>query len=129
MAVNPQQHMHQTVHTINKKSNSGFTVKEGQDAKNVDATQNWSITNNNELISKYAEGMIAFQWSQRSPYMSIRISSRIWWMMLIIHDNDTPTVKGENEVHPRVRRVRVVEWIEGHNVIIYGCGYFYQICL
>jgi hypothetical protein len=28
MDVNPQQHMHQAVHTINKKSNSRFTVKE-----------------------------------------------------------------------------------------------------
>jgi hypothetical protein len=27
MVVNPQQHMHQSVHTINKKSNSRFTVK------------------------------------------------------------------------------------------------------
>jgi hypothetical protein len=40
MVVNPQQHMHQAVHTINKKSNSRFIVKEGHDAKNLDATQN-----------------------------------------------------------------------------------------
>jgi hypothetical protein len=40
MVVNPQQHMHQAVHTINKKSNSRFTVKEGHDAKNPDTTQN-----------------------------------------------------------------------------------------
>jgi hypothetical protein len=40
MVVNPQQHMHETVHTINKNSNSRFTLKEGHDANNVDATQN-----------------------------------------------------------------------------------------
>jgi hypothetical protein len=40
MVLNPQQHMHQSVHTINKKSNSRSTVKEGHDAKNLDATQN-----------------------------------------------------------------------------------------
>jgi hypothetical protein len=61
MVLNLQQHMHQTVHTINKKYNSRFTVKEGHDAKNLDATHNWSITNNNDFISKYAEGMISFQ--------------------------------------------------------------------
>jgi hypothetical protein len=64
MVVNPQQHMHQAVHTINKKFNSRFTVKEGHDAKNLDATQNWSATKANEFISKCAEGMIAFQWSR-----------------------------------------------------------------
>jgi hypothetical protein len=58
MVVNHQQHMHQTVHTINKKSNSRFTVKEGHDANNLDATQNWSITNNNESVSTYSEGVI-----------------------------------------------------------------------
>jgi hypothetical protein len=40
MVVNPQQHMHQTVHTLNKTSNSRFTVEEGHDAKNLKATQN-----------------------------------------------------------------------------------------
>jgi hypothetical protein len=66
MVVNPQQHMHQAVHTINKKSNSIFTVKEGHDAKNIDATQNWSATKTNLFISKYTEGMIAFQWNKHS---------------------------------------------------------------
>jgi hypothetical protein len=32
--------LHQTVHTINKKSNSRFIVKEGHDEKKLDATQN-----------------------------------------------------------------------------------------
>jgi hypothetical protein len=63
MAVNPQQHMHQTVHTINKKSNSRCTVKEGHDANNLGITQSWSITYTNLFLSKYAEGVIAFQWS------------------------------------------------------------------
>jgi hypothetical protein len=40
MVVNPQQHMYQTVHTINKNSNSRFTVKEFRGATNLDATQN-----------------------------------------------------------------------------------------
>jgi hypothetical protein len=40
MVVNPKQHMHQTVHTIDKNSNSRCTVKEGHDAKNLDATKN-----------------------------------------------------------------------------------------
>jgi hypothetical protein len=71
------------VHTINKKSNSRFTVKEGHDAKNLDATQHWS-SKKNLFISKYAEGMIALQWNKRSLYMSIIISSRTWWVMLII---------------------------------------------
>jgi hypothetical protein len=94
MVVNPQQHMHQAVHTINKKSNSRFTVKKGRDAKNLDATQNWSATKTNEFISKYAEGVIAFQWNKYSLYMSIRISSRTWWVMLIIGNNDNPSEKG-----------------------------------
>jgi hypothetical protein len=57
MVVNPKQHMHQAVHTINKNSSSRFTVKEGHDAKKIDATQNWSATKTNLFISKYAEGM------------------------------------------------------------------------
>jgi hypothetical protein len=56
MVVNPQQHMHQTVHTINKKSDSIFTLEEGHYANNVDATQNWSVTSTHQFISKYAEG-------------------------------------------------------------------------
>jgi hypothetical protein len=60
MVVNNQQHMRQTVHIINKKSNSRFTVKEGHDAKNVYAIQNWSIINTNEFVSTYTEGVIAF---------------------------------------------------------------------
>jgi hypothetical protein len=52
MVVNPQQHLHKTVHTINKKSNSRFIVKEGHNAKNVDAPQNWSITKTNQFVSK-----------------------------------------------------------------------------
>jgi hypothetical protein len=105
MVVNPQQHMYQVVHTINKKSNSIFTVKEGHDANNIDITQNWSTTKTNLFISKHAEGMIAFQWNKRSLYMSIIISSRTWWVMLIIGNNDNPSEKGENDVHPRFRRV------------------------
>jgi hypothetical protein len=50
--VNPQQHMNQAVHAIKKKSNSRFTVKEGHDAKNLNATQNWSATKTNLFISK-----------------------------------------------------------------------------
>jgi hypothetical protein len=64
MVANPEQHLHQAVHTIKKKSNSIFTVKEGHDAKNLDATQNWSATKTNLSIYKYAEGMIAFQWEK-----------------------------------------------------------------
>jgi hypothetical protein len=99
MLVNPQQDMHQTVHTINKKSNSRFTVKEGHDANNLDATQNWSVINTNEFVSKYAGTMISFQWSRRGLYLSIQISSRIWWAMLIIRDGDAPAINGENDVH------------------------------
>jgi hypothetical protein len=91
MVVNPHQHMHQAVHTINKKSNSRFTVKEVNDANNLDATQNWSATKTNLFISKYAEEMIAFQWNKHSIYMSIIISSRTWWVMLIIGNNDKPS--------------------------------------
>jgi hypothetical protein len=38
MVMNPQQHMHQAVHTINNTYNSRFTVKEGSDANNLDTT-------------------------------------------------------------------------------------------
>jgi hypothetical protein len=109
MVVNPQQHMHQVVHTINKNSNSRFTVKEGHDAKNLDATQNWSATKTNLFMYKYAEGMIALQWNTRSLYMSIKIISRKWWVMLIIGNNDNPSEKGETYIHPRLRRVRVIQ--------------------
>jgi hypothetical protein len=105
MVVNPQQHMHQAVHTINKKSNWRFTLKEGRDANNLDATQNWSATKTNEFISKYAEGVIAFQWNKCSLYMSFRISSITCWVMLIIGNNDNPSEKGEKHMHPRFRRV------------------------
>jgi hypothetical protein len=56
MVVNYQKLVHQTVHKINKKSSSRLTVNEGHDAKNLDATHNWSITNNNEFVSKHTEG-------------------------------------------------------------------------
>jgi hypothetical protein len=95
--------MHQAVHTIKKKSTSIFTVKEGHDVKNIDATQNWSTTKTNEFISKYAEGMIAFQWNKHSLYMSIIMSSRTWWVMLIIGDNENPSEKGEHDVNSRFR--------------------------
>jgi hypothetical protein len=127
MVVNPQQHMHQAIHPLNKKSNSRFTVKEGHDAKNLNATQNWSATKTDEFISKYADGMIAFQWNKRILYMSIRSSSRTWWVMLIIGNNDNPSEKGEKHIHPRFRRVRVIQWVEGHTVLICDCGYFHQI--
>jgi hypothetical protein len=129
MVVNPQQHMHKTLHTIYNKSNPRFTMKEGYNAKNLDAAQNWSVTKTNEFISKYAEGVITFQWNKRSLYMSIIISSRTWWVMLILGDKDKPAVKGENDVHSRFRHVRVVRWIEGHNVLICDCGYFHRIGL
>jgi hypothetical protein len=129
MVVNPQQHMHQAVHTINKKSNSRFTGKEGHDAKTLDATQNWSATKTNLFISKYAEGMIAFQWNKHSLYMSIIISSRIWWVMLIIGNKDNTSEKGEIHIHPRFRRVGVIQWVEGHNVLTCDCGYFHRIGL
>jgi hypothetical protein len=58
-------------------------------------------TKTNEFISKYAEGMITFQWNKPCLYMSIRTSSRIWWVILIIGDNDKPAVKVENNIHPR----------------------------
>jgi hypothetical protein len=108
MVASPQKHMHQAVHTKNKKSNSRFTVKEGHDAKNLDATQNWSATKTNEFISKYAEGMITFQWNKRSLYMIIRIISRTWWVMLIIGNNDDTSEKGEKHIHPRFGQVRVI---------------------
>jgi hypothetical protein len=49
--------------------------------------------------------------------------------MLIIRNGDAPTSKGENDVHPRFRRLRVVEWIEGHNILICDCGYFHLVGL
>jgi hypothetical protein len=103
MVVNPQEYIHQTEHTINKKPNSSFTVKEVHNAKNLDATQNWSATKTNGFISKYTEWIIAFQCNKHSLYMSIRITSRIWWLILILGDNEKPAVKGENNVHPRFR--------------------------
>jgi hypothetical protein len=69
--------------------------------------------------------MISFQWSRCGLYMNIQISSRIWWVMMIICDGDAPAVNGENDVHLRFRQVPVVEWIEWHNVIICDCGYIY----
>jgi hypothetical protein len=105
MVVNPQQHMHNTLHTLhtlhtlNKKYNSRFTVKEGHHANNLDATQNWSITNTNEFASKYTEGVISFQWSRHGMCMIIRLSSRIWWVMLIIRDGNAPAVNSENDIH------------------------------
>jgi hypothetical protein len=129
MVVNPQQDMHQSVNTINKNSNLIFIVKEGHDVKNLDATQNWLTTKINKFISKYTEGMIAFQWNKRSIYMRIIISSRTWWVMLIIGDNSNPSEKGENDVHPRFRQVQVIQWVEGHNVLICDFGYFCRIGL
>jgi hypothetical protein len=126
MVANPQQYMHQTIHTINKKSDSRLTVKEGRDAKSLDATQNWSICNTNEFVSTYVDGMISFQWSRCGLYMSFIISNRIWRVVLIIRDGNTPAGKGENDGHPRFRRVRVVKLIEGNNVMICDCGYFQQ---
>jgi hypothetical protein len=76
MVVNPQQHMHQAVHIINKKSNSIFTVKECHGEKNLDATQNWSTTKRNYFISKYSLGVIAFQCNKCSLYTVN--SSRTW---------------------------------------------------
>jgi hypothetical protein len=121
--------MYQIIHTINKKSNSRFTMNEGHDATHLDVAQNWSVTNTNEFVSKYTEGMISFKWSRRGLCMSIIISSRVWWTTMIIHDGDAPAVKGKNDVHPWFRRLRVVEWIEGHNVLICDCGYFHQVGL
>jgi hypothetical protein len=74
-----------------------------------------------------AEGMITFQWNKCSFDISIIISSRTWWVMLIIGDNDKPSAKGENDVHPRFRRLQLVQWVEGHHVLICDCGYFHQI--
>jgi hypothetical protein len=96
--------------------------------------KNWtplriSLLQKNQSVSKYAEGMISFQWLRCGLFMSIRITSRIWWAMLTIGDGEKPTVNGENDVHPRFRRVRVVTWIEGHNVLICGCGYFHSVGL
>jgi hypothetical protein len=42
---------------------------------------------------------------------------------------DNPSEKGETHIHPRFRQVRVIQWVEGHNVIICDCGYFHQIGL
>jgi hypothetical protein len=104
-------------------------VKEGHDAKNFDATQNWSATKKNFFIYKYAEGMITFQWKKGSLYMSIRIISITWWVMLIIGNNIKISTKDGKDVHPRFRRVRVIQWVEGHNVLICDCGYFQRIGL
>jgi hypothetical protein len=101
IVVNHRQHMHQTVHKINKKFNSRFTVKEGHEAKDLDATHNWSTTKTNEFVSKYAEGMIAFQWNKRILYTSIRITNIILWVMLTSGGDDKPVFKGENNVNPR----------------------------
>jgi hypothetical protein len=95
----------------------------------MDATHSWSVANNNEFVSKYAEGMISFQCSRRGLYRSIRISSRIWWVMLIIRDGDAPAVKGEHDVHPRFICGRVVELMKGNNVLICECGYFPRVGL
>jgi hypothetical protein len=73
--------------------------------------------------------MIAFQWNKRSLYMIIRNSSRTWWVMLIIGNNDNPSEKDEKHIHPRFRRVRLIQWVEGRNVLICDCGYFYRIGL
>jgi hypothetical protein len=129
IVVNPQKYMHHAVHIINKKSNPRFTVKEGHDSNNLDATQNWSVTKTNKFISKYAEGMIASQWNKHSLNTSIIISIRTRWVMLIIGDNENPSEKGENDVHPRFRRVQVIQWVEGHNVLLFDCGYFHRIGL
>jgi hypothetical protein len=129
MVVNPQQHMYQAVHTISKKSNYRFTVTEGHNAKNLDATQHWSATKTKLFISKYAEGVIAFQWIKSSLYMRIIISSRTWWVVLITGNNNKPSNKGEKEFHPRFRQVRAIQWVEGHNVLICNCGYFNRIGL
>jgi hypothetical protein len=56
MVVNPQQHLHQTVHKINKKSNSKFIVKESHDAKKMDATHIWSITKKRSLYRNVLRG-------------------------------------------------------------------------
>jgi hypothetical protein len=73
--------------------------------------------------------MIIFQWNKCSLYMSIRIRNRAWWVMLIIGNNNNPSDKGEKHIHPRFRRVRVIQWAEGHNVLICNCGYFHRIGL
>jgi hypothetical protein len=73
--------------------------------------------------------MISFQCSLHCLYMRIRITSIIWWVMLIIGDADKPSVNGEHDVHPRFRRVRVVTYIEGHRILICCCGYFHHIGL
>ena len=49
--------------------------------------------------------------------------------MCLISEGDKPRAKGENDVHPRFRRVRVVQWIDGHDVLICNCGYFHRIGL
>jgi hypothetical protein len=40
--------------------------------------------------------VIAFQCNKYSLYMSTRTSSRTWWVMLIIGNNEKPSMKGEN---------------------------------
>jgi hypothetical protein len=37
--------------------------------------------------------------------------------------------KGEKHIHPRFRRVLVIQWVEGRNVLICNCGYFHLIGL
>jgi hypothetical protein len=89
--------MHQSFYTINKMSNSRFTVKEGHDANNLDATHNWSATKTHLFISKYVEGMIPSQWNKLSLYLSIRIRRSTWWVILIIFNNANPSEKGEKK--------------------------------
>jgi hypothetical protein len=47
--------------------------------------------------------MIAFQWNKHSLYLIIIISSRTWWVMLIIGNNDNPLEKCEQDIYPRFR--------------------------
>ena len=129
MVVNPQQHMHKTADTINKKSNSRFAMKEGHDAKALNATQMWSLTATNQLVSKYAEGMISFQWCKKDLYMSIRIDSRTWWVMLIIMDGDVAIPQDASSSHPRFRRIQIIHWDEHTNCLLCSCGYFNRIGL
>jgi hypothetical protein len=103
MVVNLQKHMHQAVHTINKKSNSRFTVRKAMVQRILTPHKIGPTPKQIEFISKYAERMISFQWNKCSLYMSIRISIRTWWVMLLIGGNKNPSEKGENDVHPRFR--------------------------
>jgi hypothetical protein len=91
-------------------------VKEGQDVTNLDATQNWSVTNTDEFLSTYAERVISFQWYTRGLCMSIRISSRTWWIMLIIRDGNALEVNGKTMfIHDSDEH----NWWNGLNGIIY----------